>query len=296
MSRTEMSCGTKQKESNNNTITIKKEKTHFDPNTGKKIVKETECITRANVVETQTEQWLKIKEERIQKLEQFKRIPIETAKNKSKVFAIYKEEFYKALVALETLRNKLKLSYTSTDPCKSIWFNLDVVQLFVFGVTNDLYEGEEVPDHFQYLICCWSWQELVDWSNQPEMRALSGEPSFIIRSEMIAKHTLGCMVCHHLPKLHSIMRKQNIDFIKSDNFPSLMELRNDDVGYETLVFSYSFTLSRILNLPSQNARFAIRDGLCCISIDGMMSKLLINGISNRVCDLFEQQALNGPKR
>ncbi len=297
-----------EQHSQNDSTTSKREKIHFDPKTGKKISKEIESITKSTRCTTKKEEWEKIRQERIEALQLFEQMSLTTAKNKSTVFGIYANFFREALIALERLRLKLGLSYTSDDPRTSVWFNVDIVQLFVFGVRSPIYENnKDVPESFQYLTCCWSWMELVAWSTNPMLCARIAqdyfiEPTdrkFLIRSEMIAKHTIGCLLYEHIPKLKQVMRNFVVPFITSSDFPIFTELKEtcgDDVGYETVIFSYSFTLCSNLKLPQEDALFAVRDGHCAISVDGLLTKLFVtNNISQKINELFKMQALKAPK-
>ena len=310
----EVSSGRKNEYSINDTTIKKTERILYDATTGVKISKEIETQTCSTKTTQKTEEWAKIKSQRIMQLAQFKQMSLETAKTKSQVFAIYAEEFHKALIALEKLRLKLNLSYSNSK--NLIWNSIEIVQLFVFGVTNKAFDNYKVPDYFQYLICCWTYMELVccgcnqelvekiasDYFLDEDDLKLEQKNWFLIRPEMIAKHTLGCLLFSHLPHLNKIMRTQIKDnFVKSYNFPILKNLNvpeRDRGGYETVVFNYSFTLyePKIKDFHKWNiAKFCLKDGQCAISVDGPLTKLFqANNLSQKITDLFEKQALTGP--
>ncbi len=316
----EYSHGVKKEASN--IETSKTEFTQFDPQTGKKLNTQTTTHQSKNTIKQQ--EWEKIKSQRSAQLIQFNQMSIDTAKIRSKVFNHYLQEIHNALIELEKLRQKLKLSYSDN----SIWYSIDIVQLFVFGVTNDAYENKPIPDCFQYLICCWEWAELVAWGKDERMKnrlkneylllrttstkiktdqemdleALMQKETqhwFFIRSSMIAYHTLGCLLTKHIPKLDFLIRQTIRNHIQSDNFPVFKDLviPEDDEKhpYNTVLLQYSFTLHiPLLSIPTKLAPFASMDGQIAISVDGPLTKLFGNHLSKQISEKFSLLALKNP--
>ncbi len=294
---TECSRGSKQQNSLEDSIIHKTETIQFDATTGKKISIQTETKTHKTKQILKQEEWEKIKTQRILALTTFKQMTIQSAKIKSKVFRIYCDYISNALIDLEKLRIKLKLSYNDD----SLWYNIDIVQLFVFGVTSDVYDNKPVPDHFQYLTCCWNWAELVEWGKNETLRKrisndymlTTNEDCFIVRPAMIGYHVLGCLIANHIPKLSSIMRDKT--FTSSKNFPVYKELiipKDDIQPYNTVVFQYSFSLHEPrLDLPEKDAPFALKDGQCALSVDGPLTRLFETNLSEQIYENFSLLAL-----
>lgn len=294
-----MECtrGSKTLHSLEDTIVHKTENTQFDPVTGKKLATKIETSTHKTKQSNRTEEWEKVKLQRTIALTNFKKMTHKTAKIKSKVFAIYLDYISNALIDLETLRVKLKLSYQD-----SLWLDTRVVQLFVFGVTNDAHENREIPEYFQYLTCLWTWQELVAFGDIPHLiknieneYMLNKEETsiFLIRPAMVGYHTLGHLLLDHIPKLASIMRDK--DYKHGKNFPSFKELivpEDDNYPYATVVMQYSFTLYEPrLELQEKCAPFTLKDGQCAINVDGPLVRLFEQNLAEQIDESFTLLAL-----
>ncbi len=296
MASLEYKRGSKKQNAIENTIQQKTEITLFDSITGKKISTQKETNIHKTKQISKQEEWEQIKIKRMLALTEFKQMKPQIAKIKSKVFAIYLDYITDALIELENLRIKLKLSYTNT-----LWTSISIVELFVFGVTNNAYNNRPVPDSFQYLVCLWSWPELVAWCKHKillqhvasDYILPTNDDYFLIRPSMVAYSCLGHQIAKHIPKLQIIMREKN--FIQSKNFPILKELiipKDDIQPYNTIVLKYSFTLYEPrLDLPELEAPFALKDGTCAISVDGPLTKLFDENLSDEIYEHFSLLAL-----
>lgn len=317
----EYSKGIKQQSIIDDKHTSKSEFTQFDAK-GTKLNTQIQTFVHHSKQTLKQEEWEKIKMQRSASLIVFNQMTSQTAMIKSKVFAIYLGEISNALIELEKLRRKLNLSYSSEDG--SIWKSIDIIQLFVFGITNDVYENKPVPDCFKYLICLWEWSELIALGKNERLKKriedeyllYTQEPKkkmkdkkqdeiamqqktqdwVLIRPSMIAHHSLGCLLAPHIPTLDRLLRQPIRDFIESDNFPIFKDLiiPEDEKQYSTVILQYSFTLHNpLIPLPENYklAPFTAIDAQCAISIDGPLTKLFTQKLSSQITDKFTLLAL-----
>jgi hypothetical protein len=274
-----------QKESQ--TQTLQTESINYDPETGRKsfATKKTVQLAQTSSYREQREQHLElIKQQRTEALDKFGTMSDAVAKARSLLFHEYDSCIRSAVNRFRKRTQNMVNVFEDPQVFGSIAFSSD--------------------QEDRFLLCLWTWREILQFgTNDAFVHTFiqQNAPLFFVTSQMVANHTLGRLLWHHIPLLEKL-RPMQMELplavfedlsIPPDHSPNLVKA----------VFHYDFSSREDIMpedklLSMQMATNCALNGVCWIPVDGPLTKLFSPEPSNAILHHVEHIALtsNVPKK